>query len=152
MLRDARLPERFWAKVSPEPTSGCWLWTAATSDGYGRFVVRRSDGTRHQGLAHRIAYEALVGNVPQELQLDHLCRNRACCNPSHLEAVTCRENLLRGETLNAAMARKTHCLNGHPFSGSNLIRNILGRRVCRACTLVRKREWQRRRARERGAW
>lgn len=82
---------RFWAKVSPPNGAGCWLWTATLVRGYGQFGI----GSRRQ-YAHRVAYELLVGPVPEGLQLDHLCRTPACVNPAHLDPVTCRENLLRG--------------------------------------------------------
>ncbi len=100
---------RFWKKVVELP-NGCWQWTAAKHDaGYGRF--------RFAGkmvYAHRWAYETLVGPIPEGLQIDHLCRNPPCVNPSHLEPVTNRENTMRGLT------PKTHCPQGHPYSGDNL--------------------------------
>lgn len=83
--------ERFWEKVDRQEV-GCWLWTAYRNrDGYGRFRPYRRD----QVMAHRYAYELMVGPIPDGLQLDHLCRNPGCVNPSHLEAVTERENLGR---------------------------------------------------------
>lgn len=90
---------RFWAKVDIDPPSGCWLWTGAVDEatGYGRFWT--ADGL---GYAHRIAHELFVGPIPAGLDIDHLCRVRRCVNPAHLEPVTRRENLLRGETLAAA--------------------------------------------------
>ena len=105
--------DRFWTKV--EKTDGCWNWTACTHQGYGRF--------NHNGsavLAHRLSYELLVGPVPTGLTLDHLCRNRKCVNPAHLEPVTRGENVLRGESLQAQNARKTHCPRGHLLSGENM--------------------------------
>lgn len=87
------------------PEGGCWIFTGALNRGYGR--VHGEDGKLH--YAHRVMYEAMVGDVPEGLELDHLCRRRACCNPWHLEAVTRRENLLRGETLAAAHAEDRDC-------------------------------------------
>ena len=130
---DPRLPHRFWTKVFPEPNGGCWLWVGAESgarDPYGKFKV---DGRSR--YAHRLAYEALVGEVPSGLQLDHVCRVRCCVNPAHLEPVTQRENILRGECPTAINALKTHCPMGHELTGDNLVANKLrrGERRCRTC-------------------
>ena len=95
---------RIWKRIEIEPTTGCWNFTGATVTGYGR--IGYADTHR---LTHRIMYEALVGPVPEGLDLDHLCRNRACCNPQHLEPVTRLENLLRGETVIAARVHRTDC-------------------------------------------
>jgi hypothetical protein len=87
--------DRFWANV--DQSGDCWLWMGARTRGYGRFEV---DG---KGMAvHRFAYELLIGPVPEGLQIDHLCRNRPCVNPAHLEPVTNRENTMRGQTIPAA--------------------------------------------------
>lgn len=129
---DERLPTRFWSKCTPEPNSGCWLWTGAGSQGdtgYGRFMVGGRDGRLR--LAHRYAYEVLVGGTP--LQLDHLCRTRRCVNPAHLEPVTCRENILRGAGLAALNAKKNFCVNGHAFDETNTRVTKTGGRACRAC-------------------
>jgi hypothetical protein len=112
--------------------SGCWEWTGAKNrQGYG--VSNYENRTM---AAYRLAYMSEVGPVPEGMQLDHLCRNRACVRPSHLEAVPARINLLRGDNHAAHFARRTHCDKGHPFSGSNLSWYWnLGRRVrrCSAC-------------------
>lgn len=98
--------ERFWVKFTRDP-SGCWVWTAAVDKvtGYGKFHV----ASETMGYAHRFAYETLVGPIPDGLDIDHLCRNRACVNPAHLEPVTRQVNLLRGETLAAAHAGDRDC-------------------------------------------
>ena len=118
--------------------SGCWLWTAGTRSGYGKFSVKgRAFG------AHRWLYERLVGPIPEGLQLDHLCRVRACVNPKHLEPVTHRVNTLRGYGACAVHARKTHCKQGHEFSEANTIFLRKGGRKCKSC----KRRWGRERSR-----
>jgi hypothetical protein len=119
---------RFWAKVVIDP-SGCLIWTAGTGgNGYGRFA----HGGR-QVQAHRFAYTTLVGPIPDGLVVDHLCRNRACVAPDHLEPVTNRENLLRGVGPSAVAAAKTHCDKGHPFDEANTWTDKRGKRRCRTC-------------------
>lgn len=83
-------------------------------------------------MAHKWAYESIVGPVPEGMELDHLCRNRACVNPAHLEAVSRRVNQLRGLSISAKNARKTHCVHGHPLTGENVY-EWRGSRYCRAC-------------------
>lgn len=125
--------DRLLPRIVQEPT-GCWIWTGAiTHLGYGHIW----DQGRNRRV-HRVAYENLVGPIPEGLHLDHLCRNRACCNPDHLEPVTSGENTLRGETLAAANAAKTHCPQGHPYAGRNLYRQPDGARVCRTCRKARR--------------
>jgi hypothetical protein len=140
---DPSMPERFWQKVDVSP-SGCWLWTGYTFRG-GYAGIQWNGKT---SLAHRVAYESLIGKIPDGLHTDHLCRIRHCVNPSHLEPVTCAENLLRGDTLNARNANKTHCLNGHPFSHGNTYVTRDGKRQCRECGRRRVREYKARKARK----
>lgn len=119
---------RFWSKVKkPAAVDECWLWVGATVRGYGEFYFKG-----RQLKAHRFAYELLVGPIPEGLTIDHLCRNRSCINPSHMEPVTIQENLRRGISPSAVNARKTHCLRGHPLKGQNLLVNN-GHRHCRQC-------------------
>jgi hypothetical protein len=127
--------------------SPCWMWRGNRDrDGYARFAAGEKRGFSR---AHQFAYEVLVGPVKGGLHLDHLCRNRRCVNPSHLEPVSVRENLMRGETYAASAAAKTHCKYGHPLSGENLyVPPGSGTRKCRECVRRRKREW---RARQRDA-
>jgi len=119
---------RFWSKVKKGAPDDCWIWQASGARGYGLFW----NGTR-QTAAHRFAYESVKGPIPPGLVLDHLCRNPPCVNPAHLEAVTDRVNLLRGDTIPARHAAKTHCPQGHPYSGENLYVGPTGRRGCRIC-------------------
>lgn len=117
----------------------CWPWQRAlTPDGYGR--IRRDTG-RKVG-AHRLAWILANGEPPKSVVFDHLCRNRACCNPKHLEPVDTRTNLLRGKTHAARNAAKTHCRRGHKFSTENTYRDPLGRRTCRKCRQLHK-KWAR---------
>lgn len=117
---------RFWRRVNR--TDDCWLWTGTPSGSYGRIRV---NGVRVQ--AHRFAYTEIAGrHIPDGLHLDHLCRNRLCVNPDHLEPVTHRENCLRGVSPAAQQARQTECSQGHPLAGDNLhVRR--GKRECKTC-------------------
>ena len=137
--------DRLLAKVDVGVT-GCWNWTASKqAGGYGQIRVGGRDG--RYVLAHRVSYELHVGPIPDGLQLDHLCRNRACVNPEHLEPVTCRENILRGVGFAATNAVKTHCPAGHPLDGANLYVCPRGTRKCRACRAEASRRYlQRKRA------
>lgn len=130
------LIERLFARVDVQE-DGCWAFTGAKYLGYGVIGLgRRGAGT---ALTHRVAYKLLVGSLDDELTLDHLCRNRACLNPDHLEPVTLAENKRRGMSRNAINARKTHCVHGHPFDEANTYRNSTGGRECRACKRDRER-------------
>ncbi len=116
------LPPLMAAKVTVDE-SGCWLWKGArNSRGYGCWS---QDGQRV--LTHRVAYERLVGPIPQGLQIDHLCRVKACCRPDHLEPVTAAENSQR------RVSTISHCAHGHPLKGANLYVHPRGSRECRIC-------------------
>lgn len=143
-MRQARpIADRFWEKVDkcgPIPANRtdlgpCWLWLRyRMKNGYGLFR-KTTQATDSQFLSHRVAYELSVGPIPDGLIIDHLCRNRACVNPSHLEPVTHRVNNLRGETIAAKFAGTTHCPAGHPYDEANTYRDGRGRR-CRECHRV----------------
>lgn len=122
--------DRFWSHV--DKGRGCWTWTGARSTGgYGR-VHWNGRGLQ----AHRVAYELLVGPIPDGLQLDHLCRNRACVRPGHLEPVTLPENLARGVGPSAINSLATTCPQGHPYDGENTYA-WRSSRMCRACRTAR---------------
>jgi hypothetical protein len=129
--------ERFQESYVPEPNTGCWLWFGVlTAAGYGQLRV---DGKPY--YAHRFSHETFVGPIPTQYQVDHLCRQRCCVNPDHLEAVPQRTNLLRGISPSAVNATKTTCLRGHPLEGENL-RVYGGSRRCIECDRQRNAEWR----------
>lgn len=132
---------RFWEKVDRSAgPNACWIWLASHDrKGYAQFGTPDARSTLR---AHRIAYEFMVGPIPEGLQLDHLCRNHGCVNPAHLEPVTNRENRLRGTAL------ITHCPQGHPYSTENTYRNPAGHRYCITC---RRETYRRYRSRSRAA-
>lgn len=139
--------KRFWAKVNkdgpvPEcrPDLGpCWLWTGAKAgnqryEKYGRVQLA---GTGKTSQAHVVSYQWAGGVVPEGWDVDHLCRVSLCVRPSHLEAVTHKENLRRGNGQPARNARKTHCIRGHAFTVENTYSGPRGGRTCRTCRRLR---------------
>jgi hypothetical protein len=142
--------DRFWSKVNKEgplprrrPELGrCWLWIACrVPGGYGQFYVSKV-GVQ---FAHRVSYELRNGPIPAGLEIDHLCRNRACVNPEHMEVVTTRENTLRGISSPSRNAKKKRCLRGHKFN--RIIRTKHGNwRGCSKCQEISRRKCMRERA------
>jgi hypothetical protein len=123
---------RFEPKVNF--TDDCWVWTASRDkNGYGRFGY---EGTTR--FAHRVAYELLVEPIPPGLVIDHLCRNKSCVNPDHLETVPWGENIRRGDLW---MYKVTHCPQGHPLDGKAKGRAGRSRRYCRVCQAACQRRW-----------
>ena len=119
-------------------TGNCWEWKGyIKSNGYGQFYKNGKTV-----LAHRATYEQNKGKIPGGFDLDHLCRNRGCVNPDHLEVVTRKENLVRGVGLIAQNVKKTHCPKGHEYSGDNLYYDTKNCRRCRECNRITQVNWR----------
>lgn len=123
----ADLPANMRSKIAITE-AGCWQWVGAlTSRGYGAVGVNGVSKS-----THRVAYELLVGPIPPDLQIDHLCRNKPCCNPAHLEPVSAFENTQRRPDVN-----KSHCINGHEMTVDNTLIKVptSGGKIrnCRVC-------------------
>lgn len=125
--------ERFWEKVNA--LGCCWEWDGARkAAGYGNFAPIRTKTV----LAHRWAWELLVGPIPDGMELDHRCKNPCCVCPDHLEVVTRQENLRRGHGAAVVNAQRTHCLHGHALLAENVRIDKRGARCCRACEQARR--------------
>jgi hypothetical protein len=127
--------QRFWEKV--EFTEYCWNWVACRhKDGHGK--IGKNGKTFY---AHRIAYELLVGPIPDGLVLDHICRNTSCVNPIHLEPVTQKINTNRGISPPALQLLITHCPLGHEYNEENTY-HWRGHRRCRICNAIKAKEYR----------
>lgn len=135
MLGLDALPDRFLDKILFEPNTGCWLWMAAKDrDGYGWFHI---GAPKRMVYAHRHAYTQLVGLIPPDTELDHLCRVTCCVNPAHLEAVHPTVNKRRGHAPAQLAARSETCAQGHPWTPESTGRKTRGFRRCRLCEAAR---------------
>lgn len=120
---------KYFSDAKIKITDGCWLWLGATnSDGYGS--LGRSGKTYS---AHKFIHELVCGPVSDDVELDHLCSNRLCVRPSHLEGVPHRVNVLRGKGVAVISLNKKECPKGHLLEGDNLVVCELPRRRCRIC-------------------
>ena len=130
--------ERFLEKISVSKVNfyegkPCWEWTAAKdSAGYGMFWLNRLQG------AHRVSYEYFNGKIPEDLVINHKCRNRCCVNTQHLEVITNKENIQIGI---CAMRNKTHCPQGHEYTEENTYHQPKGGRNCRICGRIKCRQY-----------
>lgn len=146
------LDNRFWSKVKVADThfyngTPCWEWTSnKTNDGYGRFHL---NGKKE--LPHRVYYQDTKGKIPNGLELDHLCRNHACLNLEHLQAITHKENMKRGLTGFLSGLKnhlKTHCPHGHEYNEKNTYIQPSGSRMCRTCGKIKARQIRQRKKME----
>lgn len=139
------LKARFYPRVSLPDSNGCMLWRGATNGkGYGQLQTNRKNM-----YAHRIAYSLMKGDIPEDMVLDHLCRNTACVNPDHLEPVTVKENARRGiiaEVNRNRASKRTHCRRNHPLTPDNIVNRKDGVRACRTCANDLQRELRRKKA------
>ena len=127
--------ENRFLKYIEKDKDGCWNWIGGLlHNGYGAFTGEKRKSVR----AHRFSYEMYKEKIPKGLTIDHLCRNKRCVNPEHLEAVTMRVNVLRGSSFAAKNARKDHCLRGHDITKKeNYYVTKFGGRQCKECTKIR---------------
>lgn len=133
--------ERFWSKV--DASGPCWLWTASINEGgYGRYCVSKVGRRSMLAYAHRHSWTIMVGEIPQGMQLDHLCKVRNCVNPDHLEVVAPKVNARRARGTGVHNKTKTHCPSGHEYNEENTIVQVRGTwtmRSCRTCKLAKGR-------------
>lgn len=136
-IAECNVRDRFFQNILMND-EGDWVWIGKGKNhgGYASFSYKHKNY-----WAHRFSYEMLKEKIPQNLTLDHLCRNTSCVNPNHLEPVTIRENTLRGISPAAKNAKKDHCLRGHPLSGSNLYIDPVGQRKCKVCKTNNRRSF-----------
>jgi hypothetical protein len=141
--------DRIMNRVEPEPTSGCWLWTACLDkDGYGRTGVY-VNGKKRMYYTHRFMYEWHVGAIPDGMVCDHKCKVRSCCNPDHIDIVTPAENQRRGDSGKASHQRalaRSSCLKGHEYAEFGVYRHTDGRRRCAECARLAAKRYQARKA------
>lgn len=142
-MQPSSVADRFWAKVDARGI--CWEWTAAKTSkvpGKGYGVIRVNGRCV---VAHRLAWELLVGTIPADRVVDHLCRNRLCVNPDHMEIVTFAENVRRGSS-GLYLKHKTHCKRGHAFTPDNIYPKDGRHRECRTCRRLHVRAFRERTA------
>ena len=127
------LASRFWLKVDKGDPDECWEWIAGTTNGYGRMFLGREEGFAVHEYAHRWSWSFHAKRkIPRGMEIDHICCNRVCVNPAHLELVSSRENKVREGS------RQTHCIRGHKYTPQNTYKDPKGHRRCRRCAEERR--------------
>lgn len=138
-MQDKKFESKFLSKICK--TDSCWEWTSyVDKNGYGRFFING----KHQ-QAHRVSYEDKFGKIPEGLVINHLCRNRKCVNPKHLEVVTQKVNIQKGLTgfiTGLRMRAKTHCPQNHEYSEKNTYISPNGKRRCRTCIRIQAEQYR----------
>lgn len=129
---EAKAKKRLFDMSMPEPNTGCIIWIGDSVKGYGRSCYKGK-----KIMAHRLSYEINVSKIPEGLTIDHLCKNTYCINPMHLEAVTMKENTMRGRSFSSINAMKTKCSRGHSYDEENTYYYKDGRRDCKICMKIR---------------
>lgn len=129
--------ERILKRCTVDPITNCWEWDKPASLGYGRIGVNY-----RKKLAHRVSYEDFVGPIPDGMTVDHLCMNKRCVNPSHLEAVTQAENVRRAASVGLLdrKSHETHCKHGHEYTPENTRITKRGHRDCVLCNRIKRRK------------
>lgn len=128
-----QIKQKILSKILIDPNTECWLWQGyADRDGYARIEVI---GGKNK-FVHRLSYEAFTGSIPEGMSIDHICKNRGCCNPKHLQQLSIKENILRGDGASSKNNKKTHCNEGHEFSAENTYINNRSARVCKTCAKI----------------
>lgn len=146
-LHNSQLPERIKKKIVLQPCAikgligDCWAWQGFKYQGYGRYRIN----SKITKKAHRVVYELLKGPIPEGLESDHLCLNRSCVNPDHIEPVTRAENLRRSHVTGAGNGARTHCRQGHEFTNKNTYA-WRGKRFCLKCQSIRQEAYEKRKA------
>lgn len=120
-------------RILIDPNTGCWIWQCSgTADGYA--CAEFPGGMR--AYPHRVSYREFVGEIPENMSIDHICKNRKCCNPKHLQVLSIKENILLGSGVAAKNSKKTHCDRGHAFNEFNTRIAASGKRSCKVCKLI----------------
>jgi hypothetical protein len=134
----SKIPIENFKKHIQITKEGCWEWTAKIhkNTGYGYFTVK---GKTH--LSHRFSYKYFKGEIPLNLCIDHICENRKCVNPEHLQAITLKQNILKGKSVCAQKAKQIYCHKNHPLSGENLYITPDNRRQCKTCNKIRQKKY-----------